>query len=215
MNWTRVGIVASVVLCVWIAWPKGDDATPPRPLLIRSALKQVDDPVVILGDSIVRRTSYPKTVCGRTIVNAGIDGSTTASGLDAMLTKAIGAKQAAMIVVSLGLNDAGASFSAATYKANYQALLTTLKSLSPQLAVTTVTPVEAAKSTTAATANIVIESYNSLLSAIAGDAGAKLIVIPEMPASYSTDGVHLNQAGYAVWTKSIIEGISNTICKGR
>ena len=50
MNWTRIGIIGFVGLCGWAAWPKGNDATPPRPLLIRAALKQVDDPVIILGD---------------------------------------------------------------------------------------------------------------------------------------------------------------------
>jgi uncharacterized membrane protein YedE/YeeE len=100
MNWTRAGILAFVALCAWAAWPKGQNAAPPRPLLIKAALKDANDPVVILGDSIVGLATLPRSICGRPVINAGIGGSTTASGLDAMLIKALGSKQAAMIVVS-------------------------------------------------------------------------------------------------------------------
>ena len=104
MNWTRVGLVGFVGLCAWVAWPKSQSPAPPRPLLIKSALKDASDPVIVLGDSIVAFASFPRTVCGRPIVNAGIGGSTTASGLDAMLLKALGNKKAATIIVSLALS---------------------------------------------------------------------------------------------------------------
>lgn len=215
MNWTRVGIVGFVGLCAWAAWPKGNDAIPPRPLLIKAALKQVDDPVVILGDSIVQRATFPRTVCGRPIVNAGISGSTTSSGLDAMLTKALGGKQAAVVVVSLGLNDAATPVSADLYRTNYLALLATLKSMTSRVAITAVTHVEAGKSDSTRIDDRVIDNYNALLPTIAGDAGASLVVIPSMPAKYTTDGVHLNDAGYAIWTKAILGGVSELLCKGK
>jgi len=215
MNWTRIGIIGFVGLCGWAAWPKGNDATPPRPLLIRAALKQVDDPVIILGDSVVKRATFPRAVCGRPIVNAGIDGSTTSSGLDAMLTKALGGKQAAMVVVSLGLNDAAVPVNADSYRTNYLALLATLKSTAPRMAVATVTLVEAGKSDSARINVQAIDNYNALLPTIAGDAGASLITIPSMPAKYTTDGIHLNDAGYAIWTKAVLGGVSEVLCKGK
>ncbi|KAA0074044.1 SGNH/GDSL hydrolase family protein [Tardiphaga sp. P9-11] len=215
MNWTRIGIVGFVGLCVWAAWPKGNDATPPRPLLIRAALKQVDDPVVILGDSIVRRASFPRAVCGRPIINAGIDGSTTSSGLDAMLTKALGGKQAAMVVISLGLNDAAIPLNTDLYRTNYFALLATLKSTTPRMAIATVTPVEAGKADSPRINNETIDGYNALLPTIVGDAGASLVTIPSMPAKYTNDGIHLNDAGYAIWTKALLEGVSEILCKGK
>jgi lysophospholipase L1-like esterase len=215
MNWTRIGIIGFVGLCGWAAWPKGNDATPPRPLLIRAALKQVDDPVIILGDSIVKRATFPRAVCGRPIVNAGIDGSTTSSGLDAMLTKALGGKQAAMVVVSLGLYDAAVPVNADSYRTNYLALLATLKSTAPRMAVATVTLVEAGKSDSARINVQAIDNYNALLPTIAGDAGASLITIPSMPAKYTTDGIHLNDAGYAIWTKAVLGGVSDVLCKGK
>jgi lysophospholipase L1-like esterase len=213
MNWTRVGIVGFVGLCVLAAWPKGNDATPPRPLLVRAALKQVDDPVIILGDNVVRRATFPRAVCGRPIINAGIDGSTTSSGLDVMLTKALGGKQAAMVVVSLGLNDAAAAASADTYRTHYLALLTTLKSTTQRMAVATVTAVEAGKIDSSSINNQAIDSYNALLPTIVRDAGASLIALPSMPAKYTTDGIHLNDVGYAVWAKAILGGVSDVLCK--
>jgi lysophospholipase L1-like esterase len=215
MNWTRIGIIGFVGLCGWAAWPKGNDATPPRPLLIRAALKQVDDPVIILGDSIVKRATFPRAVCGRPIVNAGIDGSTTSSGLDAMLTKALGGKQAAMVIVSLGLNDAAVPANADSYRTNYLALLATLKSTTPRMAIATVTLVEAGKSDSARINDQTIDNYNALLPTIAGDAGASLVTIPSMPAKYTTDGIHLNDAGYAIWTKAVLGGVSDVLCKGK
>jgi lysophospholipase L1-like esterase len=202
-------------VCVWAAWPKGNDATPPRPLLIRAALKQVDDPVVILGDSIVRRASFPRAVCGRPIINAGIDGSTTSSGLDAMLTKALGGKQAAMVVISLGLNDAAIPLNTDLYRTNYFALLATLKSTTPRMAIATVTPVEAGKADSPRINNETIDGYNALLPTIVGDAGASLVTIPSMPAKYTNDCIHLNDAGYAIWTKALLEGVSEILCKGK
>jgi lysophospholipase L1-like esterase len=209
MNWTRAGIVAFVALCVFVAWPKGQDAAPPRPLLIKAALKDANDPVVVLGDSIVAQATLPRTICNRPLINAGIIGSTTKSGLDAMLIKALGSnKQPAMIVVSLGINDAGNSFSVQDYSANYLALLNGLKVRSSRLAVLSITPVEKG-----AAQNQAIENYNAALPMIAQQAGAGLIAVPPLPAKPTVDGIHLNNDGYAVWTKALLGGIEAVLCK--
>jgi lysophospholipase L1-like esterase len=132
-----------------------------------------------------------------------------------MLTKALGGKQAAMVVVSLGLNDAAVPVHADSYRTNYLALLATLKSTTPRMAIATVTPVEAGKSDSARINDQAIDNYNALLPTIAGDAGASLVTIPSMPAKYTTDGIHLNDAGYAIWTKAVLGGVSDVLCKGK
>jgi lysophospholipase L1-like esterase len=78
-----------------------------------------------------------------------------------------------------------------------------------------VTPVEAGKSDSARINNRAIDSYNALLPTIAGDAGASLVTIPSMPAKYTTDGIHLNDAGYAIWTKAVLGWVSDALCKGK
>lgn len=135
MNGVRIGIVASLLLCIWLAWPKGDGGTPPRPLMIKSALKDAQDPIIMLGDDSVRRAALPRILCRRPVINAGIDGSTTASDLAGMLKKAMGDKTAAMIVVALGHNESDAKLDLAVFRQNYAALLAALKPLTRRLAV--------------------------------------------------------------------------------
>jgi lysophospholipase L1-like esterase len=212
MNGVRIGIIASLLLCVWLAWPKGESSTPPRPLLIKSALKDAKDPIIVLGDSIVRQAQLPRTLCKRPVINAGIDGSTTSSGLDGMLKKALGDKKAALVVVSLGMNDAETTDSVESYRKNYAALLSALKTMTSHLAIVAITPLEAGKPEVGHRTQQTIDSYNTVLPDIARDASASVIAMPSMPAGFTADGVHLSASGYAIWTKAISDGITATLC---
>jgi hypothetical protein len=128
MNWTRVALVGCMAALGWAAWPKRpviiETHGPMRALIISSTLARFDDPIVILGDSIVEASTLPRSSCGHAIVNAGVGGTTTSSGLGAMLKASLGGKRAALIVVSLGTNDAAIPRSVAQYLSNYRALLT-------------------------------------------------------------------------------------------
>jgi lysophospholipase L1-like esterase len=212
MNGVRIGIIASLLLVVWIVWPKGEQSAPPRPLLIKSALKEAKDPVIVLGDSIVRQAQLPRTLCKRPVVNAGIDGSTASSGLDGMLKKAIGDKKAALIVVSLGLNDAENKDSVESYRRNYTALLTALKTMTTRLAVVAVTPLEPGKPDVGNRTPQSVDGYNAALPDIARDTGAALIAMPAMPAGFTSDGIHLSATGAAIWTKAVSDGVTATLC---
>lgn len=212
MNGVRIGIIASVLLCVWLVWPKGESNTPPRPLMIKSALKDAKDPIIVLGDSIVQRAALPRTLCKRPVINAGIDGSTTSSGLGGMLKKAIGDKKAALIVVSLGMNDAENMDGVDAYKKNYSALLTSLKTMTSRLALASVTGLELGKPDVGHRTQQAIDGYNAALSDIARDADASVITIPAMPAGFTTDGIHLSASGYAIWTKAISDSITAALC---
>jgi hypothetical protein len=52
-----------------------------REFIIRAALDGLDRPVVIFGDSLVEMAEFPKAICGRPVVNAGIGGSKTSDFL--------------------------------------------------------------------------------------------------------------------------------------
>lgn len=212
MNGVRIGIIASVLLCIWLVWPKGESNTPPRPLMIKSALKDAKDPIIVLGDSIVQRAALPRTLCKRPVINAGIDGSTTSSGLGGMLKKAIGDKKAALIVVSLGMNDAENMDSADAYKKNYAALLTSVKTMTSRLALASVTGLELGKPDVGHRTQQAIDGYNAALPDIARDADASVIAMPAMPAGFTTDGIHLSASGYTIWTKAISDSITATLC---
>ena len=217
MNATRVALIALVAACVWAAWPRrpviidGHRAT--REFVIASTLARVDDAIVVLGDSIVEASTLPRSLCGHAIVNAGIGGVSTASGLGAMLAEALGGKRAALVVVSLGANDAVVPESVERYSANYRALLTELAALTPRRAVAAIPPPEAGLEEAKKVSVAVFDSYNAVLPELAKEARATFILLPAMPIRHTIDGIHLNGAGYEIWEKAISDGIEAALCK--
>jgi len=217
MSLTRILLVACVALAAWAAWPKRpvviDTHLPTRQLIISLKLARLDDAIVVLGDSIVEASTLPRSLCGHPIVNAGIGGASTESKLGAMLTQALGGKRAAMVVVALGTNDAAIPNSVARYGANYRALLAEVAALTPRAAILAIPLPEAGLGEAGKVNGATIESYNAILTELAKEAGAGFIALPAMPEHHTTDGIHLNASGYALWDKAILQGIDAAICK--
>ena len=217
MNTTRVVLVGLVALCAWTAWPKHqavrDTHGATRQFVIRSTLARVDDAIVILGDSIVEASTLPRSLCGHPVVNAGIGGASTASHLGSILSEALGNKRAALVVVSLGTNDAAIPDSVAQYRSNYRALLTDLAALTPRSAIVAIPLPEAGLEEANKVSAAVIDSYNAVLPGLAEEARAMFIPLPTMPEQHTLDGIHLNAAGYEVWDKAISQGIESALCK--
>lgn len=217
MNGTRIALVALVAACAWAAWPRQpviiDTHTATRQFVIRSTLARVDDAIVVLGDSIVEASTLPRSLCGHAIVNAGIGGASTASHLGEFLAEALGGKRAALVVVSLGTNDAAIPASVVQYGSNYRALLTELAALTPRSAVAAIPPPEAGLEEAKKVSMAVIDSYNAILPDLAKEARAAFIPLPDMPEHHTIDGIHLNAAGYEVWDQAILQGIESALCK--
>jgi lysophospholipase L1-like esterase len=217
MNWTRAALIGCVAALAWAAWPKrpviSDTHGPTRALIIGSTLARFDDAIVILGDSIVEASTLPRALCGHAVINAGIGGTSTSSGLGAMLKSSLAGKRAALVVVSLGTNDAAIPRSVEQYGSNYRALLGELKALTPQIAVAAIPPPEAGLQEAKKVSGTVIDSYNAALPALAKEAGAAFIALPAMPEHHTIDGIHLNAAGYQVWDKAMLSGIETALCK--
>jgi lysophospholipase L1-like esterase len=216
MNLTRVTLIAAVVASAWATWswrPVRDNHEPIRQLVIASALARFDDAIVVLGDSIVEASTLPRTLCGHAIVNAGIGGATTASNLPAILARSLGGKRAALVVVSLGTNDALIPHSPEQFSSNYRALLTELTALTPRRAVAAIPLPEAGLEGTPMPGFALIESFNAVLPKLAQEAGATFIALPAMPEHHTLDGVHLNAVGYEVWDKAILSGMESALCK--
>src|SRR5258708_2217624 len=186
--------------------PVIDAHTRARQFVIQSTLDRFPDPIVVLGDSIVEGSTLPRSLCGHAIVNAGIGGASTTSDLGTMLAKSLGDKRAALIIVSLGTNDAGVSRSKQTFRTNYNTLLHQISSLAPRRAVMAIPMVEGDAAT-----NATINDYNAILPDIAKEAGASFAALPTMPVPHTFDGVHLNAAGYETWDKAILQQAA-TIC---
>jgi lysophospholipase L1-like esterase len=217
MNGTRVALVALMAACAWAAWPRKpiiiDSHTATRQFVIRSTLARLDDAIVVLGDSIVEASTLPRSSCGHAIVNAGIGGASTSGQLGSMLAEALGGKQAALIVVSLGTNDAAIPDSVEQYRSNYRALLKELAALTPRTAVAAIPLPEAGLKESKKVSVAVIDSYNLMLPDLAKEARAAFIPLPVMPVRHTIDGIHLDAAGYEVWDRAILAGIDSALCK--
>jgi hypothetical protein len=217
MNMIRVALVGLVAACAWAAWPRQaiviDTHGSTRQFVIRSTLARVDDAIIILGDSIVEMSTLPRSLCGHPIVNAGIGGASTESGLGAILKESLGNRRAALIVVSLGTNDAAIPNSLERYRSNYRSLLSELAALTPRTAIMSIPLPEAGLEEAKKLSLATIDSYNGILPGVAGEAGATFIALPAMPERHTLDGIHLNAAGYEVWDGAILRGIESAICK--
>ena len=217
MNGTRLLLVACVALAAWAAWPKRptviDTHGPTRQLIVSLTLARLDDAIIVLGDSIVEASTLPRSVCGHPIVNAGVGGASTESGLGAMLSQALGAKRAAMVVVALGTNDAAIGNSVERYRSNYRALIAEVAALSPRVAIIEIPPPETGLEEARKVNVSTIERYNAMLPELATETGAGLIRLPVMPEHHTIDGIHLNAAGYAVWDRAILQGVDDAVCK--
>ena len=112
--------------------------------------------------------------------------------LGSFLAGALGNKTAALIVVSLGTNDASASRSEELFKASYSALLTHISRLAPHVVVMAIPPADGHLKSLNAT----IDEYNLVLPDLARQAGATFVGLPAMPEPHTLDAVHLNDAGY-------------------
>ncbi|MDB5653577.1 MAG: hypothetical protein JWQ94_1190 [Tardiphaga sp.] len=215
VNWRLLGLVAFVgcaALVAWISWnrPPSDLHRQGRQFTVYQTLSRTSDAVVVLGDSMVEVSTLPRKVCGHAIVNAGLNGASTASDLGGWLTAALDGKRAAAIIVSLGLNDAMAARapSQEEFAKRYGALLSQLSLLAPRLAVLELTSVEAQSNMTVALQDRVMAKarvYNDALRDVASKQGATWIAVPAMPAPHTLDGVHLNAEGYLIWDQAVMQ----------
>jgi lysophospholipase L1-like esterase len=217
LNWKRFRLVILAAACAsaaFLVWARKeevlDDHRRVRQLVLYYTVSRIDNPVIIVGDSIVEASTLPRSICGHSVVNAGLNGASTASDLGNWLSPALDGKRAASIVVSLGTNDAltSAPQSEQDFADRYGALLTLLSKLTPQLVVLEIPPVEARGRMTVEMQDKVmgtITLYNSILPELAKRNGATFVSLPAMPKPHTIDGVHLNSDGYLAWDKAVMQ----------
>jgi lysophospholipase L1-like esterase len=221
MNGTRIGlaILLMAALAAWL-WSPGkpepeDSHRLSRQLVLHYTLSRTDNPIVVLGDSIVEASTLPRALCGHAIVNAGLSRASTASDLGTWLVDALAGKPTAAIVVALGINDALVSrLGQQQFQASYGALLAQLSTRTKHLFVLAIPHVEAEGRITPGSQTDTIagiNDYNSVLPELAAKNGATFIALPAMPKPHTLDGVHLNAAGDLAWEKALLQGVS-TIC---
>src|SRR5579859_4233191 len=77
-----------------------------RQVILHYTFSRADHPIIVLGDSITEASTLPRSLCGHALVNAGLDGASTASDLGTWLLDVLNGRRAAAILVALGTNDA-------------------------------------------------------------------------------------------------------------
>jgi hypothetical protein len=182
-----------------------------RQVILYYTLSRIDNPIIVLGDSIVEASTLPRELCGHPIVNAGLDGASTASDLGNWLVDVLDGKSASAIVVALGTNDVLAARDLPQFKVNYRTLLSQLSKAAARVIVLAVPPIDASPRLTVDAqdkAMRLIDRYNSALPELTVRSGATFAALPPMPTPHTIDGVHLSVAGYDLWNQAVLQGAS-------
>ncbi len=185
-----------------------------RQVILYYTVSRLDNPIIIVGDSIVEASTPPRELCGHAIVNAGLDGASTASDLGTWLLDVLDGKPVAAIVLSLGTNDALDARSRPQFEANYRALLAQLSKATAHVIVLAIPSIDVLRRVTSEMQTNVmgrINDYNSALPELSAESGATFAPLPPMPTPHTVDGVHLSAAGYQIWDQAVLEGAS-TLC---
>jgi hypothetical protein len=78
--------------------------------MIRSQLAQAESSIIVIGDSITEAALFPSSLCGHTIINAGVGGMSVPSYF-AIAKQLLPDEPAALIVIALGTNDSAKTIS--------------------------------------------------------------------------------------------------------
>jgi lysophospholipase L1-like esterase len=217
MNRTRIGLAVLLIgaIAVGVSYLRKQSISEShrraRQVILYYTLSRVDHPIIMVGDSIVESSTLPREVCGHAIVNAGLDGASTASDLGTWLVDVLEGKPVAAIVVSLGTNDAFGARSRPQFEANYRALLAQFSKATGRVIVLAIPSLDVVSRITSEMHTEVmgrINDYNSALPELAAESGATFAALPSMPTPHTIDGVHLSAAGYQVWDQVVLQGAS-------
>jgi lysophospholipase L1-like esterase len=161
-----------------------------RLFIIKAALGELNQPIVVIGDSITEMSRLPETIDGRPVVNAGIGGATI-SDFAAIAPRLLEGSSPSLIVVALGANDAGSQ----SIQQDYATLLQQLRKLSSRLLAIAVTPASGS------------DLINIAVKAAAQSEGVPFVEMPMPVGSTLADHMHLNAAGYRIWTPALVAAI--------
>jgi hypothetical protein len=182
-----------------------------RQVILHYTLSRAEQPIIVLGDSITEASTLPRSYCDRPLVNAGLDGASTASDLGTWLKDVLNGRRAAAILIALGTNDALQARAQPEFETNYRSLLAQLKDTADHLVVLGIPSLEVRGPMPAdyqAATMRRIDAFNAALPVLAEKAGATFAYLPPMGAPHTIDGVHLDAAGYEVWDAAVLKGVS-------
>lgn len=195
-----------------------------RRQMIGFHLEQVgDQSILVCGDSRVEAAFLPSSIAGFPVVNAGIGGATI-SLLGDELAGIIGRRKILLLVLSAGINDAKmenrAPINVSDFRADLQATVEKFAQNAERIVLTSIPPVEDGKPLGPQFYDgALICQFNGEIAACAERNGIDFLDLAtpmtnenrNLIAGMSTDGVHLNRAGYEIWRPALVSGIERLL----
>jgi len=174
---------------------------------VQAAIRNVPNAVIIFGDSIVQGAVLPSEVCGLPLVNAGVRGA----GIGYFLrhsAQLLGSSRPKLIVLAVGMNNAATKERRQVdFKNRYERVVATLASKAP-VVVATVTPIKEGYFVSKFGYDPqVVPALNRTILTAPNTRAVIDLNAPLSGANYSIDGVHLNAAGYELWTGAVLRGV--------
>lgn len=160
-----------------------------RQFIIRAALADAKEPIIVIGDSITEMARLPETIDGKPVVNAGIGGATI-EDFQGIAQQLLQDSSPSLVVVALGTNGS---------VEHYAALLSRLKRFSPRILAVGTPP------------QVGSDATNAQIKAAADNEGIPFIEQPLPVGSTLADHIHLNVAGYRKWVPALTAAISEQI----
>jgi lysophospholipase L1-like esterase len=195
-----------------------------RRQMIAFQLDQIDNgEILVCGDSRVEAALLPSEIAGKKVINGGIGGATI-SMIDAELPRVLAARHLALLVLSVGVNDANQAKrspnTVTVFARRLNVTIARLKRYTDRILLTSIPPVEPGKPLgTNYFDNDLIRKLNEILQAAATAHNLSFVDLAtpiqstdgSLRAGLSKDGVHLNRSGYDLWRSILISGIERAV----
>jgi hypothetical protein len=174
---------------------------------IKVEIRQTPDAVIVLGDSIVQGATLPKSICGHALVNAGVVGAAI-EYFERHAAELLGLSRPILIVLAVGINNASPKM-AKQFRLRYQKTVASLSRVAP-VAVATITPVRSGNGSIGYNAKLV-PGINDAIKTTPDVRAVIDLNKPLSSANWTTDGIHFGPEGYALWTQTLLEGVSGAL----
>jgi hypothetical protein len=174
---------------------------------IKTAIEQTPDSIIVFGDSIVEGAPIPNTICGHAVLNAGVTGAGI-EYFDRHAVEFLGSSRPRLIVLAVGINNASPA-AAKQFQLHYLETVTSLSDAAAVL-VATITPVRTGAGSTGYDA-MLVQDLNAVIKAAPSATGVIDLNSALSGADWTTDGIHFGPDGYAIWKKTMVDGIRSAL----